>query len=89
MPGLGEPWPSVGISEFCQLHCAVNYPSTRLLRGEDDGVLKQRQAVYKTARQRNPGRWSGKTRNWDPVTEVWLNPPPENQAEKGQILKAA
>ena len=58
-------------------------------RGEDQGLLKQRAAVYKAARQRNPERWSGKTRNWNPVKEVWLNPPKENQAEKGQALKAA
>ena len=71
-------------------HSAIRYvtPDQRH-RGEDDGVLKQRQAVYKAARQRNPGRWSGNTRNWHPVTEVWLNPPQEHQAEKKQDLKAA
>jgi len=63
-------------------HSAIRYvtPSQRH-RGEDQGLLKQRAAVYEAARQRNPQRWSGKTRNWDPVKEVWLNPPKENQAE--------
>jgi len=45
--------------------------------------------VYKAARKRNPERWSGDTRNWSPVTEVWLNPPKEHQAKKEQDLKAA
>jgi len=55
----------------------------------DGELLKQREAVYEMARQRNPGRWSGNTRNWNPVTEVWLNPPKENQTEKPQNLKVA
>ena len=71
-------------------HSAIRYvtPDQRH-RGMDGELLKQREAVYEMARQRNPGRWSGNTRNWDPVTEVWLNPPKENQAEKPQNLKAA
>lgn len=71
-------------------HSAIRYvtPSQRH-RGADRALLKQREVVYETARQRNPERWSGNTRNWDPVTEVWLNPPNENQAEKRQDLKAA
>ena len=71
-------------------HSAIRYvtPSQRH-RGEDRSLLKQREAVYKAARQQNPQRWSGNTRNWNPVTEVWLNPPKEHQAEKGQNLKAA
>jgi transposase InsO family protein len=71
-------------------HSAIRYvtPNQRH-RGEDNGVLEQRQALYEAARQRNPERWTGTTRNWNPVTEVWLNPPQENKAEKGQDLKAA
>jgi transposase InsO family protein len=71
-------------------HSAIRYvtPSQRH-RGADRELLAQREAVYEAARQRNPERWSGKTRNWNPVTEVWLNPPKENQAEKRQNLKAA
>ena len=71
-------------------HSAIRYvtPCQRH-RGEDQDLLKQRAVVYEAARQRNPERWSGKTRNWEPVKAVWLNPPKENQAEKGQALKAA
>jgi hypothetical protein len=45
--------------------------------------------VYKAAQGRNPQRWSGKTRDWNPVAEVWLNPPNENQAGKTEEIKAA
>ncbi len=71
-------------------HSAIRYvtPNQRH-RGEDSGVLRQRRAVYEAARERNPERWSGETRNWNPVTEVWLNPPKEHQAEKEQESKAA
>ena len=71
-------------------HSAIRYvtPNQRH-RGADKELLKQRDAVYEAARERNPERWSGKTRNWNPVTEVWLNPPKENQVEKRQNLKVA
>ena len=71
-------------------HSAIRYvtPSQRH-RGEDSDLLEQRKAVYESARQQNPGRWSGKTRNWSAVEEVWLNPPKEHHAEKEQESKAA
>ncbi len=40
----------------------------------DHAILAKRQSVYETARRRNPGRWSGNTRNWTPIGTVWLNP---------------
>ncbi len=71
-------------------HSAIRFvtPSQRH-RGEDNELLEQRRAVYESARLRNPQRWSGRTRNWNPVEEVWLNPPKEHQAEKEQKSKAA
>ncbi len=71
-------------------HSAIRYvtPNQRH-RGEDHGLLKQREAVYEAARQQNPQRWSGSTRNWNPVIEVWLNPAKHNQAKERQDLKAA
>lgn len=71
-------------------HSAIRYvtPEQRH-RGADSALLKQRQAVYEAARQSRPERWSGKIRNWDPVTEVWLNPPKHNQAETAHNLKVA
>ena len=69
-------------------HSAIRYvtPSQRH-RGEDNDLLEYRKTVYESARQQNPQRWSGKTRNWNPVEEVWLNPPKEHQAEKNRNLK--
>ena len=71
-------------------HSAIRYvtPNQRH-SGTEHGLLKRRKALYEVAKQRNPGRWSGKTRNWKPVAEVWLNPPKNIQAEKRQELKAA
>ncbi len=43
-------------------------------RGEDVEILAGRDQVYQTARERHPLRWSGSTRNWDPMGPVSLNP---------------
>jgi hypothetical protein len=42
--------------------------------GEGIAILARRKRVYEQARQENPSRWSGNTRNWEPVAEVTLNP---------------
>lgn len=42
--------------------------------GLDVEILNKRKLLYKKAREKNPNRWTGKTRNWDVVTEVYLNP---------------
>jgi putative transposase len=39
--------------------------------------LEARKQVYQQARQRNPERWAGDTRNWQPIGSVWLNKPGE------------
>jgi len=44
----------------------------------DEVLLNKRDALYQDARRKRPLRWSGKTRNWKRVEEVWLNP--ENSA---------
>lgn len=46
-------------------------------QGQDSAILAQRQRVYEQARARHPERWSGSIRNWQPITEVWLNPSAE------------
>ena len=43
-------------------------------RGEEQAILDKRKDLYEAAKERNPQRWSGKIRNWEPVGEVWLNP---------------
>ena len=43
-------------------------------RGADIDLLAQRHRLYQAARAQHPERWSGATRNWQPVTTVLLNP---------------
>ena len=40
---------------------------------EDQSILAARHALYLQAREKNPSRWSGDTRNWSPIGEVTLN----------------
>lgn len=56
-------------------HSAVRFvtPSQRHA-GQDTALLGKRAVVYEEARAKNPHRWSGATRNWQPVTIVHLNP---------------
>jgi hypothetical protein len=42
--------------------------------GRDIALLAQRKALYEAAKAQRPERWSGATRNWEPMGEVWLNP---------------
>jgi len=42
--------------------------------GTDIAVLRTRKALYETAKQARPERWSGPTRNWEHCATVWLNP---------------
>jgi len=71
-------------------HSAIRYvtPNQRH-EGKDHTILKQRKKVYAAARARNPSRWSGATRNWDRIDNVWLNPPKEVRAEEQQQDRAA
>jgi len=46
--------------------------------GEDRSVLAVRHALYQQAREANPRRWSGPTRNWTPIGAVTLNPEPDS-----------
>jgi len=49
--------------------------------GKDVEILARRHAVYQAARERNPQRWSGETRNGSPAGVVWLNPEKGRQSE--------
>ncbi|CCK80786.1 transposase [Desulfobacula toluolica Tol2] len=55
------------------LHSGINYvtPEDRH-NGRDIQILKNRHHVYQKAKTKHPERWSKKTRNWKPVTEVVL-----------------
>ena len=56
-------------------HSAIRFvtPDQRH-RGEDRALLADRHQVYELARAARPERWSGPTRNWQPIGAVWLNP---------------
>lgn len=56
-------------------HSAIRFvtPDERH-RGEDRTILARRHELNQAARDQHPERWSGKTRNWDPIDIVSLNP---------------
>jgi transposase InsO family protein len=65
-------------------HSGIRYVTPAQRHGGQDGpVLAARHAVYQDARQRNPQRWSGPTRNWTPAGVVTLNP------ERDTVVRAA
>ena len=66
----------------------------KALAGLDIALLRKRVVVYEAAKARHPQRWSGATRNWQPVRVVHLNPEkPATEAvmkqEKNPELKKA
>ena len=64
-------------------HSGIQYvsPSQRHA-GDDHAILEARHALYLQAREKNPARWSGNTRNWSPIGAVTLNP------ERDCVIKA-
>ncbi len=56
-------------------HSGIRYvtPAQRHA-GKDHTILKARDELYIRARELNPARWSGQTRNWTPIGAVTLNP---------------
>lgn len=58
-------------------HSGVSFvtPEQRHM-GEDHAILENRKKVFEAARKKNPGRWTGKTRNCSRIDEVRLNPEP-------------
>ena len=60
---------------FDHRHSGIRYVSpTQRHAGEDHAILAARHALYLKARQANPTRWSGHTRDWSHVGVVKLNP---------------
>ena len=78
---LGEPASCVGTT-IDHRHSGIRYVSpAQRHAGEDHAILAARHALYTQARERNPARWSGPTRNWSPIGAVTLNP------ERDSIVK--
>lgn len=65
-------------------HSGIRYvtPAQRHA-GQDREILRARHQVYTQARQNNPRRWSGATRNWSHIATVTLNP------ERTEVVNAA
>ena len=56
-------------------HSGIRYISpAQRHAGDDVAILAARHALYIAARERNPARWSGNTRNWSHIGVVTLNP---------------
>mgnify|MGYP005850005525 FL=1 len=56
-------------------HSGIRYVSpAQRHAGDDTAILAARHELYLQARERNPRRWSGATRNWTPIAAVTLNP---------------
>jgi transposase InsO family protein len=68
-------------------HSAINFvtPAERHA-GLDTALLEKRTIVYEAAKRRCPGRWSGATRNWQPILMVHLNPD-QHIAEKDEEME--
>jgi len=50
--------------------------------GISSQVVEKRSQVYEVAKAKNPGRWTGETRNWEPPQTVYLNPTDEQVMDK-------
>jgi transposase InsO family protein len=56
-------------------HSSIRYVSPQQRHaGQDKAVLAARHTLYTHAKQRNPARWSGHTRDWSHIGAVTLNP---------------
>lgn len=70
-------------------HSAIRFvtPSQRHA-GLDRAILLQRHQLFEQARKQNPQRWSGKTRCWEYIDCVHLNPEtkPKKEPKNVQIL---
>jgi len=67
---------------FEHRHSGIRYVSPAQRHAdEDQAILAARHKLYTRARELNPARWSGQTRNWTPIGAVTLNP------ERDSIIK--
>lgn len=85
-------WSARFVSDYngAHRHSAIRFvtPDQRH-RGEDAALLARRHALYQAARAAHPERWSGSTRNWQPIAEVLLNPgKPLRQADPPDAIAA-
>jgi putative transposase len=73
---------------FDHKHSGIQYVSpAQRHTGADQAILAARHAVYTAARDRNPARWSGNTRDWTPIGSVTLNPERDSVVELAASMK--
>lgn len=78
-PGLeaARDWVNSFVHWYNNKHCHSKIkfvtPAQRH-QGKDKNILEKRRNVYALAKEKNPERWSGNTRNWTSVGVVTLNP---------------
>jgi len=67
-------------------HSAIGFVTPEQRHAQSDiGLLQARDKVYAAARNANPNRWSGPTRDWSHISEVHLNPEtPDKQNHSSQ-----
>jgi len=72
-------------------HSAIRFVTpAQKHRGDDVAILARRTKLYDAAKHAQPQRWSGPTRDWTPIKEVWLNPPAEvRQQKEANVTKVA
>jgi len=67
---------------YCHYHSGLKFVTpVQRHNGGDVIILKQREEVYKKAKEKHPERWSGKTRNWKHEPVVMLNPANKQQPQ--------
>jgi putative transposase len=70
-------WAADFVCRYNEAHChgGIRYVTpARRHAGEDHSALAARHALHQRARERNPRRWSGRTRNRSPIGAVTLDP---------------
>ena len=69
-------------------HSGIRYVSPAQRHdGRDQAILAARHALYQQARERNPARWSGNTRDWSHIGAVTLNPERDSVVTQHQRSK--
>src|SRR3954463_14656718 len=73
-PDTGRCSSCTGTTTSTGTAASATSPQPSAIAGQDGSMLAARHALYQRARQSNPRRWSGPTRNWTPIAAVTLNP---------------
>jgi len=62
------------------LHSSIGFvtPNDRH-EGKSEAIMENRKKVYEAAKAARPERWRGGVRNWEHITDVTLNPTPDEE----------